>query len=177
MVFLPSVRWKWGDCEAGDGKREPAQHEAPTAGELSQASFWKENIQTWQPGQLCPGNHVCSWTCWTTPQCGRNKHRKTKGKKLKCTHQDYYLWIYPHLVGFPGGSVVKNSPAKQETQETRVRSLGWEDPLQKEIATHSSIPAWRIPWTEEPGGIQSMEQQKSRTWLGNKTTITHLVKV
>ena len=48
---------------------------------------------------------------------------------------------------------VKNLPAKQETL---VQSLGREDPLEKEIATHSSILAWRIPWTEEPGGLQSM---------------------
>ena len=49
-------------------------------------------------------------------------------------------------MGFPGGAVVKNPPAKQETQ---VRSLGQEDPLEKEMATHSSILAWEIPWTEE----------------------------
>ena len=48
--------------------------------------------------------------------------------------------------------LVKNPPAMHET---RVRSLGWEDPLEKEMATHSSILAWRIPWTEEPGGLQS----------------------
>ena len=41
-------------------------------------------------------------------------------------------------------------------QETQVRSLGWEDPLEKEMATHSSTLAWKIPWTEEPGGLQSM---------------------
>ena len=52
--------------------------------------------------------------------------------------------------GFPGGSVVKNLPAKQETQ---VRSLDWEDPLEKEMATHSSTLAWEIPWTEEPEGV------------------------
>ena len=51
---------------------------------------------------------------------------------------------------------VKNLPAMQETQ---VRSLGWEDPLEKEMATHFSILAWRIPWTEEPGGLQSMGSQ------------------
>ena len=44
--------------------------------------------------------------------------------------------------------------------ETWVRSLGWEDPLEKEMATHSSILAWRIPWTEEPGRLQSMESQR-----------------
>ena len=48
---------------------------------------------------------------------------------------------------------VKNLPA---VQGTRVRFLGWEDPLEKEMATHSSILAWRIPWTEEPGRLQSM---------------------
>ena len=62
--------------------------------------------------------------------------------------------------GFPGGSVVKNLPAKQETQ---VQSLGGEDPLEEDMATHSRILAWEIPWTEEPGGLQSMGFQKSRT--------------
>ena len=55
--------------------------------------------------------------------------------------------------------VVKSRP---EVQEARVPSLGWEDPLQKEMATHSSILAWKIPQTEKPGVLQSMELQ-SRT--------------
>ena len=46
-------------------------------------------------------------------------------------------------------------------------SLGWEDPLEKEMATHSSIPAWKIPWTEEPGRLQSMGLQKSQTRLSD----------
>ena len=53
--------------------------------------------------------------------------------------------------------MVKNLPALQETQ---VQSLGQEDPLEEEMATHSSILAWRIPWTEEPGGLQSMGSQR-----------------
>ena len=53
--------------------------------------------------------------------------------------------------------LVKNLPALQETW---VQSLGWEDALEKEMATHSSILAWRIPWTEEPGGPQSMGSQR-----------------
>ena len=48
---------------------------------------------------------------------------------------------------------VKNPPVMQETQETWVRSLGWKDPLEEGMATYSSILAWRIPWTEEPGGL------------------------
>ena len=50
---------------------------------------------------------------------------------------------------------VKNLPAMQETQEMQVRFLDWEDPLEKETATHSNILAWRIPWTEEPGRLRS----------------------
>ena len=52
--------------------------------------------------------------------------------------------------------LVKNLPTMKETQETQVQSLGQEDPLEEEIAIHSSIIAWKIPWTEEPGGLQSM---------------------
>ena len=48
----------------------------------------------------------------------------------------------------------------QEMQETRVRPLGWDDLLEKEVATHSSILAWEIPWTEEPGGLQAMGLQR-----------------
>ena len=55
--------------------------------------------------------------------------------------------------------IIKNPPAMQKTW---VRSLGQEDPLEKEMATHSSILAWEIPWTEEPGGLQSMGWQKSQ---------------
>ena len=59
--------------------------------------------------------------------------------------------------GFPGGSVVKKIHLPR--QETQVQSLGGQDPLETEMATHSSILAWKIPWTEEPGGLQSMELQ------------------
>ena len=59
-------------------------------------------------------------------------------------------------VGFLGGSEVKNPPAVQEPQETWVRYLSQEVFLEEGIATHSSILAWRIPWTEEPGRLQSM---------------------
>ena len=62
-------------------------------------------------------------------------------------------------MGLPGGSVVKSLPAMQELQETQVRSLGWEEPLEEEMATHSSILAWRIPQTEELVGLQSTESQ------------------
>ena len=62
------------------------------------------------------------------------------------------------LVGFPVAQSVRNLLAMQETQ---VRSLDWEDILENEMATHSCILAWRIPWTEEPGRLQSMGSQES----------------
>ena len=66
---------------------------------------------------------------------------------------------------------VKNLPA---VQETRVWSLGWEDPLEKEMATHSSILAWKISWTEEPGGLQSTGSQRvGHDWATN--TVTHSI--
>ena len=63
------------------------------------------------------------------------------------------------LKGFPGGSAVKNLLTRQEMDETRVGSLGQEFPLEEGMATHSSILAWRIPWTEEPGGLQTIGSQ------------------
>ena len=67
---------------------------------------------------------------------------------------------------------LKHLPAMRETW---VRSLGPEDPLEKEMATHSSILAWRIPWMEEPGGLQSMESQ-SRTRLSD-FTVFHFLNI
>ena len=67
-------------------------------------------------------------------------------------------------MGFPDDSVGKTLPAMQET---RVQSLGWEDVLKKEMAAHSSILAWEIPWTEEPGRLQFRRFQKSRTQLSD----------
>ena len=65
----------------------------------------------------------------------------------------------------------------QEQQETRVRSLGQEDPLRKEMATHSSILAWRIPWTEEPGGLLSMGSHRVRhDWSDLARTHAHIIE-
>ena len=63
-------------------------------------------------------------------------------------------------MGFPGGSVVKNLPVN-------AGDVGWEDPLEREMATHSSILAWEIPWKEMPSWLQSIGSQKSQTGLSN----------
>ena len=73
-----------------------------------------------------------------------------------------------HL-GFPGGSVVKKLPAMKEMPETEVQSLGQEDPLEEEMATHSSISAWKIPWTKESAGQQSKDSHESETGLNTGT--------
>ena len=76
-------------------------------------------------------------------------------------------------MGFPSSSVVKNLPAMQETQETRVQSLSPGGPLKEEMATHAHIFASKIPWTEEPGELQSKGSQSDITEklsLHNKQT-------
>ena len=78
-----------------------------------------------------------------------------------------YMWLSNFPV-FPNGLAVKNPPAMKEMQEIQVWSLGWEDPLEKEMATHYSNLAWEIPWTEEPGGLQSMGSQGVRLNLATK---------
>ena len=62
--------------------------------------------------------------------------------------------------GFLGASAVKNLPEMQKSQETQVRSLGWANPLEEGMTPYSSILAYRIPWIDEPGGLQSIGMQK-----------------
>ena len=59
--------------------------------------------------------------------------------------------------------MVKNPPASEETQETRIQSLGREDPLEEEMAAHSSILAWTVPWTEKPGGLHTVHEV-TKSW-------------
>ena len=67
--------------------------------------------------------------------------------------------------------MVKNPATNEETQETHIQFLGWEDPLEEGVATLFSIPAWRIPWTEEPGGLKSRVLQRVRHFLSNLACI------
>ena len=73
----------------------------------------------------------------------------------------FIIAVWGRRKDFPHGSVVKNSPAMQEPKEMWARSLGQEDPLEKGMATYSSTLAWRISWTEEPGGLLSMVHKES----------------
>ena len=74
---------------------------------------------------------------------------------------------------FLGAQVQRICLPMQKTQETWVWSLGQEDPLKEEMATHSSILSWKVPWTEEPGGLQSMESQRvGHAWVTEHTCIS-----
>ena len=87
--------------------------------------------------------------------------QRTGGKKDFPSEIKLFSNITAHLYifrGFSGGTLVKNSLAMQEIW---VRSLSQEDPLEEEMATHSSILAWKITWTDEPGGLQSIGLQRS----------------
>ena len=114
--------------------------------------------------------YFCNVFGFLTPQVKLNS--------LKLVLKLLELWHHPHFqtgfsqisfrlsfprvrLGFPGGSVVKN-PSIIHLQETQARFLGWEDSLEKEMATHSSTPAWEIPRTEEPGGLQFRGSQRVR---------------
>ena len=78
-----------------------------------------------------------------------------------------------HVWGLPSGSAVKNLTALQDAQEVWVQSLGREYPLQEEMATYSSIIAWRIPYTAEPDGLQSTGLQRVRHDRVTEHTIHH----
>ena len=75
-------------------------------------------------------------------------------------------------LGIPRGSAVKNLPVMQNTQETWIGPQDWEDPPEEGMATHSRILAWRIPWTEEPGRLQSMGSQRVRHDWATEHTCT-----
>ena len=78
-----------------------------------------------------------------------------------------YLKHHPHLKIFPSGTSAEELACLCRRHETQIQSPGHEDPLEEGMATHSSILAWRIPWTEEPGGLQSMGPQRDMTGLSD----------
>ena len=96
-----------------------------------------------------PGYAGWSFT-WNTPSGARQRMWCLQPNKSWKSQLYYFLVV----------TVVKNPPAMQEMKETQVHSLNQEDPLEEELATHPSILAWRIPWTEEPDGLQSMGSQR-----------------
>ena len=123
---------------------------------------------------ICYWFSFSSWNTWIKTQISVSRDRvqlwtisTTVTIKTQLISVKEVLAYWLNYEGFPGGSVVKNLPAMQETQ---VPSLSGEDPLEKGMATHSSILVWRNPWTEEPGGLQSMGSQRVRyNWATKQT--------
>ena len=127
-------------------------------------------------GTRGPGNCRGRWICQTQAPCSTapspswplpslltaTSSKTPSGFQGRLLSKEPGMFTPPHPI--PAASLVaqsvKNLPAMQETQ---VRSLGREDPLEKEMATHSNILPWRIPWTEEPGGLQSTGSQELDT--------------
>ena len=94
-----------------------------------------------------------------------DEERVNAGEHDSVSSRGYIWMIRVHKCSRLMAQLVYNLPA---VRETSIRSLGWEDPLEKGMATHSSILAWRIPWTEEPGVLRSMGWQRvGRDWLSN----------
>ena len=104
---------------------------------------------------------TCNTRYWSiqTEESGR-----LQNKELQRVRQDWVTRPTENSDKVASGSLtdseIKNLPAMQDMQETRVQSLVQEDPLEEEMVTHPSILAWRIPWTEEAGGLQSMGSQR-----------------
>ena len=146
----------------------------PSIGVSASASVLPMNIQDWSP---------LGWTGWISLQSKGlsrvfSKHQRSKasilrhsaffivqlshpymttGKTIALTRRTFVSKVMSQLFNTLCLSLVKNLPAMWET---RLRFLGQEDPLEKGMTTHSSILAWRIPWTEKPGGLQSIESQR-----------------
>ena len=143
----------------------------------------------------CPESTDVLWI--HTPEMGPSTVFQTTHEKIGATFQEELIWgrwdltlilrqyflslslpfaisvvhLYFHLTNIYiiyASLVAQRLKHFPTMQETWVRSLGWEDPLEKEMATHSSILAWRIPWTEEPGGLQSTVSQR----VGHDFTFT-----
>ena len=120
-------------------------------------------VRLLRPQGLQDARLLCPWDPPGT-NTGGIFHTQGSNPGLLGSHRRWillnFIFIFYDFMASLVAQSVKNLPAVQETQ---VQFLGWEDPLEKEMATHSSILAWRIPWTEEPGRLQSLGSQESDT--------------
>ena len=125
--------------------------------------YWSEIISTVYNKSWIIWHQQCVW--WELRRGTSRVHGYRQDGFMKLRFQRAQLWRQSQILESKVISLVtqtlKNLPALHEMQETWVPSPGREDPLEKGMATHSSIPAWRIPWTEEPGGLQPVQ---SKNW-------------
>ena len=146
--------------------------------------WWGNKFSTWYNNSVLIFLHyqsdMCSLFLFSKITCNSKCPKGTTTNFQDVSFQsifyaygnNIYQWFHLLLDFLSGSDSVKNLPAMQGTQ---VLFLGWEDPLEKRIATHSSILACRIPWTEEPGGLRPMRSQRVRhDWATNTYLITSL---
>ena len=127
-------------------------------------------ISGWKGSPGGEHDNPLQYPCLESPM-GRGAWLATvQGVAKSWTRLSDFTFTFTTPSGLPRDSVVKNPPAVQEMQKIRVRSLSQEDPLEESMTTHSSILACRIPWTEESGGLQSIE---SRSQTRMKQLSTH----
>ena len=127
---------------------------------------WVRAAGLWEGGSWFPHSWPGPYIfIFAMDPVGKGSASKTVEVGRTSWYLEFLTWHLAWYKGSPGGSVVKNPAAKQETG---VWSLDWEDPLEKEVATHSGILYWEIPRTEEPGGLQSMGSQRVRQDLVTK---------
>jgi len=116
---------------------------------------------------------ILGWRIPWTEEAGRLQFMNERLTHASWS-KDYISSFIRLLWGFPCGSVTKNLPAMQR-QKTWIQSLGWEDPLEDEMATHSSILARKIPWIKQPGSLQSMGSRRVRQNWATERTHTRLL--
>ena len=137
-------------------------HQAPPSMGFSRQEYWS--------GVPSPSLFKCTWNTRLTMYWIIRASLVAQRERihLSCRRPWCDSWVgkicwrrdrlpTPVFLGFPGGS---DGKASTHNAETWAQSLGWEDPLEEGMATHSSILSWKIPWTEEPGGLQSMGLQR-----------------
>ena len=172
--LIMNSTWFWEQKQSGPQPNEPGVRSGPQ-------SHGKEESQTAKLQQKSKyadcARRVDYWGKFTNaqgPPYAQVLQQQTTFKTHRLTVNlclllfngfVWIIWIKPHHShgeGFPSSSVIKNPSTKQEAQDIQVQSLVWKDPLEEGMANHSSIPAWRIPWIEEPGRLQSMGLQRVR---------------
>ena len=149
QTLVTNIRWYWCSCES---ESHSVMSDSLWPHEIFQARILEWVDYSFSSGSSQPRNQtwvfcIAGWffTNWAIREA------------------QWCSWLVSNCdtcsngLAFPGGSVVKNLPARQEM---RIWSVVWEGPLEKEMATHSRILAWQIPWIEEPGGLQSMGSQR-----------------
>ena len=132
---------------------------------ISVIHIWKRNYDI-----QIKGHYNIWWELYVAP-CAQSSPPSKLQLPTSVDPESANEKTLPHCLGFPGDPAVKNLHTMQGSQETFLRSLGRVDPLEEGLATRSRILAWRISWTEEPDGLQSIGSQRVRHGRNNRARV------